>query len=254
LEHNNVKQRNSQKFFLAVFLCSIKMSITLTLRLKKRFFQVLRKFILKLNLLLGFYVVTGETGLEQGEKPMISDEELLRELQNGRESALEALVHRYHRQIFAYHYRMTHNYHAAEDLTQETFWRLCKAASLYRFPQKFRPWLYTIASNIMRDYWRAAGKYDSRELSGEIISQINVEEWFERKEDRQWVANALAQLDGNHREAIILRFFQELSLTEISQVLATPLGTVKSRIHYGLKHLREKLRGGGDAEKQGSIR
>lgn len=185
---------------------------------------------------------------------MISDEELLKELQNGRESALEALVHRYHRQIFAYHYRITQNYHAAEDLTQETFWRLCKAAGLYRFPQKFRPWLYTIASNIMRDYWRGVGKYDSRELTGEIISQTNVEEWFERKEDRQLVAKAMAQLDDTHREVIILRFFQELSLTEISQVLATPLGTVKSRLHYGLKHLREKLQGGGVDEKQVSNR
>ena len=68
-------------------------------------------FVWCLNLFSVFYVVTGSKGLLYKEQNMISDEELLCELQKGRESALEALVHRYHRQIFAYLYRMTHNYH-----------------------------------------------------------------------------------------------------------------------------------------------
>jgi len=181
---------------------------------------------------------------------MISDEELLYELQKGHESALEALVHRYHRQIFAYLYRVTHNYHLAEDLAQETFWRMCKTVKLYKYPRSFKPWLYTIASNITRDHWRSAGNKPTQELPEELAAEGNVEEWFERQENRQRVVKALGQLEGSRREIVILRFYQDLTLAEISQVTGFPLGTVKSRLHYALKELRELLKGGGNCEIQ----
>lgn len=86
----------------------------------------------------------------------ISDEDLARQIRDGNEPAFEALVHRYHRPLLGYLYRMCHDYHLAEEAAQECFTRFYVARARYKYPNPLRPYLYAIASNCLRDYLKSA--------------------------------------------------------------------------------------------------
>lgn len=168
------------------------------------------------------------------------------ELQRGNPDALATLVHRYHGRVFGYLYRLTNGHHLAEDLVQETFLRLAAGAGHYRYPMPFRPWLYRIASNLCRDHWKSAA-VRRESLAGDVAEAAGasgspVEEWYERREERRAVMRALHALGPDHREVIILRFYEGLSITEIALATGLPEGTVKSRLFYGLRRLRDRLK------------
>jgi len=185
----------------------------------------------------------------KGGKGVLSDEELCREIQNGSESALEALIHRYHHPLYGFIYRQTHHSSLADDLVQETFIRLCTKAHLYRYPEPFRPWLYRIALNLCRDHWKSSAYNHSRkalELNENITVPLGVEGIYDRQETRGIVIAALRSLDEIYRDVLILRFYQELKIDEIAAVLEIPAGTVKWRIFHGLKLMRNKLEKGGE--------
>src|SRR6266849_10346612 len=83
---------------------------------------------------------------------MATDEELFREWQSGKADALTTLVQRHHAPLVAHLYRLLADAHLAEDLAQETFFRLVRNASSYRYPQPFLPWFYRIARNLALHY------------------------------------------------------------------------------------------------------
>lgn len=176
---------------------------------------------------------------------MISDEELYRRLLAGDESSLEALVHRYHSPILGFLYRQTGNRHTAEDLTQECFARLIGYGG--EPPRRFKPWAFAIAANLARDHFRSA--YNRRERPSEFAQpellpvqwEAGADELLMRKADRREVVDGLQQLSPNHREVLILRFYHEMRVDEIAEVVGAPVGTVKSRLFHALRHLKEHL-------------
>jgi energy-coupling factor transporter ATP-binding protein EcfA2 len=86
----------------------------------------------------------------------VTDEELLKEMGKGSASAFETLIFRYHSDIYAYLSRMLGSPTLAEDFTQECFVRIMESVKRRRLPDSFRPWIYKIATNLCRDYWRRA--------------------------------------------------------------------------------------------------
>lgn len=178
---------------------------------------------------------------------MIADEELVREWQRGSAGALEALVQRHHASLLAHLARLTGDAHLAEDLTQETFVRLVRDAHSYRYPRPFKPWFYAIARNLARNHWQSAYHrhvaVDIAAASAEDVPAVEPDpaEWLERLERRQGLQAALAGLSFEQREALSLRFGQELSVEETAAVLGVPTGTVKSRVFTALRRLRDRL-------------
>lgn len=186
---------------------------------------------------------------------MICDEELCRQIQAGDEAAMEALVHRYHRPVFAYLYRLLGHRSAAEDLTQETFTRLISRIGHYRFPQPFKPWLYTIAHNLYKDYCKQSANRSTRPTA-EPISP-NVAEPYdisERIADRAEVIDAVRTLDPALQEVLLLRYYHDLKVDEIAAVVGAPSGTVKFRLFNSLQKLRRLLLGEGRQELEASGR
>lgn len=171
---------------------------------------------------------------------MIRDEELARQLQAGNEAAMEALVHRHHRGIYTFLYRLTGDAHGADDLAQECFIRLCTRISSYRYPEPFLPWLFTIAHNLYRDWRKTAWQRRVVPLESpeEGAAAIDLLDRFAQRSD---VARQLAQLDELHRSAIVLRFYHDLTVDQIARVLEIPAGTVKSRLSHGTRRLRELM-------------
>lgn len=187
---------------------------------------------------------------------MVTDEDLAIQIQSGSETAIELLVNRYHRQIHGYIARQLQFDGMVDDLVQETFIRVCTRISQYQYPRPFRPWLYQIAHNLCRDFWKSSYfKQHSQAVDIDtactLLSTYNgVESIYNKQENRQEVIKALAELKPNYREILILRFYQELKLSEIAEVLNIPLGTVKWRLFHGLRLMKEQLRCGGEENAQ----
>lgn len=177
---------------------------------------------------------------------MPDDELLALGIQQGDRSALAVLVERHHSPLIGYLYRMTGSDRAlAEDLTQETFLRVLRAINQYRYPRPFKPWLYTIATNLARDYYKRA---ETRfvvampETMTESTADNNPPEaTLMSADEASQVATAILQLPDHQREVLVLRYYQALSLAEIAEVLNIPVGTVKSRLSTGIRNLKTYL-------------
>jgi RNA polymerase sigma-70 factor, ECF subfamily len=175
---------------------------------------------------------------------MATDEELFQEWQSGIADALATLVQRHHAPLVGYLYRLLGDAQQAEDLAQETFFRLVRHASSYRYPHPFLPWLYSIARNLARDYQGSGYQRHvdpNAELPEMLIDDADPQIWVERQELQADLLNALTQLSFEQREVLSLRFGQQLSVKEIADVLDVPAGTVKSRTFSALRLLRTSL-------------
>jgi RNA polymerase sigma-70 factor (ECF subfamily) len=176
---------------------------------------------------------------------VLSDEQLARRVQRGHTADLAALVERHHSSLLGFLYRLTGGDRSlAEDLTQEAFLRALRSIQQYRSAQRFKPWLYAIAVNAARDHFkRAEMRYGMLLGDDDVDGLADPVEWDDTRLDAsQQVATAIAALPAHQREAILLRYYQDLSLAEIAEVLAIPIGTVKSRLSLGLRQLRQRLK------------
>lgn len=172
---------------------------------------------------------------------LIRDEELCRQVQDGSEAAMEALVHRYHRPVFAYLYRLSGHLQTAEDLTQETFVRMLARIGTYQFPNPFRPWLYTIAHNLYRDYCKQAERRALPFATPVDEQAAGPVDLFEHIAVQAEVTAALQTLDLDHRNVVLLRFYDDLKVDDIAKVTGIPSGTVKSRLFTAMRKLRTLL-------------
>ncbi len=173
------------------------------------------------------------------------DETLALAVQQGDQTALRRLVVRYHAPLFGFLYRLTGGDRIlAEDLVQETMVRLLRGIGSYDGPRPFKPWLYQIAVNVTRDHFKRADTRHTAADNGEIAliaAPQRLETAVIHQETIQAALTAVAQLPPHQREALLLRYAEGLSLTEIADVLNVPVGTVKSRLSLALKRLREQL-------------
>ncbi|WP_422656701.1 RNA polymerase sigma factor [Paenibacillus sp. EC2-1] len=168
----------------------------------------------------------------------MKDEDLLRELVIGCESALESLIHRYHQPLYGYVYRMTMNEQTTADIVQDTFMNLYRHAQYGRVPEQLKPWIYKIATNLCKDYWKKAStRHEIPWARDSELFEMQTIHIMDHQIERQWMLESLNQLHLDHRIIIYLRFYQDLSYEQISETLEIPLNTVKSRLFRGLKQL-----------------
>jgi RNA polymerase sigma-70 factor (ECF subfamily) len=175
---------------------------------------------------------------------MLTDEALARGAQHGRTDDMAALIERHHGPLQGFLYRLTGGDRAlAEDLTQDTFLRALRSIRQYRPAQRFKPWLYAIAVNVARDHFKRADTRRTESVSDdewEAVIDPAEDEAFSVDESQR-IAAAVGGLPPHQREAVSLRYYQDLSLAEIAEALSVPVGTVKSRLSLGLRRLRLTL-------------
>jgi len=174
-----------------------------------------------------------------------TDEQLARQVQRGHTAELAELIERHHSPLLGFLYRLTGGDRTlSEDLTQETFLRALRGIHQYQADRRFKPWLYAIAVNVARDHFKRAATRYAVALTDEEFFSLADPIWLEDnlQDDSQRVARAISALPVHQREAIILRYYQDLSLAEIAEALAIPIGTVKSRLSLGLRQLRAQLK------------
>ncbi len=160
----------------------------------------------------------------------------------GVERLFERMVHEHQDRIFAASLALTGNRHDAEEVAQDTFLRAYKALLMYP-PERIRelkqkPWLHQIAVNVVRNRVRGL-KPRLVELNGsEPDHAPGTEAQAMRRIGLDELAVKVAGLPGRYRDAVVLRYVQDMTYEEAADALGQPVGTVKSNVHRGLKMLR----------------
>jgi RNA polymerase sigma-70 factor (ECF subfamily) len=167
---------------------------------------------------------------------MATDEDLIGQVARGDELALRELLRRYERPLSHFIYRHTEG-RDVEDLYQETWLRVVRAAKRFDPGRRFSTWLFQIAVNLCRDWHRRAGP-DA--VPAADVAEAAVD--LDRAEAGMDAARLLAVLPELQREVLILRYFHDLSEEELALILDCPKGTVKSRLHNALARLTAHVR------------
>ena len=181
-----------------------------------------------------YYICTENLG--KGAENVLSDDELVELVRYGEEDAAGELIKRYYTSILRYCKWHCSDTHKAEDLTQETFYRLFKNLSGYKGKNKFKAYLYTIANHLCIDESRKISFYP---LEGEenIINECNE---ILQLEDKTEINRLLNILPEEQKEAVILRYGEELSYKEIAKVMGCNMRTAQSRVRNGIKMMQKE--------------
>lgn len=182
------------------------------------------------------------------------DEELIVQVQRGNRRAFDELVVRYKGRLYSFILRMVKEPDLAEELTQETLIRVYLHAEKYREIAKFSTWVFTIATNLVRNKMRQRSRRPrflsldpapdddddipldppdttadpSRDIEGEELGRL--------------IADATARIPEKYRVPFLLREIEQLSYEEIQQVTGLKLGTVRSRINRARTRFRQNIK------------
>ncbi|WP_202081283.1 RNA polymerase sigma factor SigW [Caldalkalibacillus salinus] len=182
-----------------------------------------------------------------------TERKLIKKASAGSRTAFRAIVERYKNKIYHLAYRMLGNHTEAEDVAQETFIRVYTKLDRYNDDHKFSTWIYRIATNLCIDHLRKRKQHVQsldQEVAGveglALYSQVasttdTPEEEVMTLELREEVQLAIDKLPPQYKTIIILRYLQDLSLQEISEVIDLPVTTIKTRIHRGREALKKQL-------------
>ena len=170
----------------------------------------------------------------------VTDEGLISRVRQGDRVAFETLFVRYRELIWRFFRRRVDEHALAEELCQETFLAVLSGAGRYEGRGAFRAFLFGIAFNVLMDARRR--RHPSEPLDVERPAAAA------DPDGGIWVRDALAKLEPEEREILMLREYEQLSYQEMAQVLALPLNTVRSRLFRARVAMRDLLTGNG-AEK-----
>ena len=179
--------------------------------------------------------------------------------QAGDVAAFEELVVRYERPLWGYLRRFVRDGAVAEDLLQEIFLRVVRAAEDWRQDARFAPWVYTVARNLCTDHARRVATRRARSLDApaqplrdddsspkRLLDRLDSktpgsEREALSRELREHLDRAIDELPRDQREVFILREMMDLPFAEIAATVGAPEGTVKSRMSLALQKLREAM-------------
>ncbi|MHA6480504.1 RNA polymerase sigma factor SigY [Paenibacillus sp. strain BS8-2] len=173
----------------------------------------------------------------------VEESKLVQQAIRGDTRSLAELLRLNYTFLYQYAIKLTMDRSRADDIVQETALKAIEQIGTFRGTSKFSTWLITIASRLVIDKarrnkreqrWLQEEKAYTRSFQFETINRLG--EWPDAVE-------ALAELPEHHRVPILLKYYYGYSQDEISEMLKVPSGTIKSRLHEGMKRLRKELGG-----------
>ena len=179
-----------------------------------------------------------------------SENNVITDILSGDKEAYAVLIKRYQKPLFNLMLRMTLNSEDALDLTQDTFVRAYEKLDRFNPANRFFPWLYTIGLNLARDFKRKKRVREShvdeiRETQQDLSLASNPESHeIVKRLDLNHIQEALATLPLESREAVILRFHEDMPLKDVAMALGISISGAKMRVHRALLKLRQILSDG----------
>jgi RNA polymerase sigma-70 factor (ECF subfamily) len=167
-----------------------------------------------------------------------SDEKLMVDFSRGQADAFSVLFTRYKQPVFGFFRRRVTDPAQAEELTQENFLAVLRAAARYQPDALFRTYLYAVGFKILRDYRRKT-TFRATFLGEQLPDREPVIE--DAIEAKALIRDAVGKLERLDREILLLREFEQLSYAEIADLLCLPLNTVRSRLFRARQALYDLL-------------
>lgn len=196
-----------------------------------------------------------DTLKEKARLSALSDEELILQVQSGEALGFDILVDRYKVRLYNYLLRMVRNADEAEEIAQETFVKAFIHADKYKTIARFSTWLYTIATNLVRNrlrakkraprfvsIWGRGSEAEEDHAGVELLDtarQPDVQ--FNDKELGEIIHGAIARIPEKYRTSFVLREINQLTYEEIAAVTGLKLGTVRSRINRARNCFRRAI-------------
>ena len=174
---------------------------------------------------------------------MTAEKLLIKNLKRGREEAYRQLIEEYGNKLLRTCYLILNDREEAEDVVQETFIKVFNKIDTFKEKSGLYTWIYAIALNLSRDRMRI--KQDMLELKDEWIGNDDVESHVEINFDREQLRKEIFEMNSLYKEVLVLFYFEELSIKEISNLLNEKEGTIKSKLSRGRNMLKESLLKGG---------
>lgn len=172
----------------------------------------------------------------------ISDEQLMRLIQAGNETAFNEIYQRYSKRLLHFIYRVIGNdVEKAQDLLQDLFVKIASAPEKFNPDKNFKTWVFTVTANLCKNSFRGQQHSFVPLSTIEFANPFALMDSLDKKLFNKELQHYLDQLPPVYKNTFILKYFQGLSLNEIAQIEDCPLGTVKSRLHSALKILSQKL-------------
>lgn len=182
----------------------------------------------------------GEKVLQRDKLP---DYRLMEQIQKGDMVSFNALVNRYKNRLFNVLVRMLDSAEAAEDILQETFLRVHQHKMSFDFRFAVSTWVYTIALNLARNELRRRKRVQFLDIADFSNRLKAPEEKVDNSSKLSAILDkAVRKLPEKYRQAFVLRDIDQMSYEEIAQILAVPLGTVKSRVNRARNMLKNMLK------------
>jgi RNA polymerase sigma factor (sigma-70 family) len=179
-------------------------------------------------------------GTPTTSREALEDDLLVVRCQLGERDAFEELIDKWHAPLWRYARRLTDSDDAAAETVQDVWIRVLRGIGRLRDRERFRAWLFTIARRVVMDCLRVAyAQPDPTDVDLETIAEPD--DARDLEEEIRVLHEELARLPVVEREVLVLFYLQELTLNELSDVLAVPVGTVKSRLFRARQLLRRTL-------------
>ena len=172
---------------------------------------------------------------------MPAEEELLAiRCQLGERDAFDALIARWHEPVWSYARRVAGSADAADDVVQDVWMRVMRGLPRLKDPSRLRAWIFGIARRALMDRFR-------QQYAAPLMSDVDVADLGAPDAGQDWADDLvqmheqLAALPVVERDVLALFYLQELSMSEMSEVLAVPVGTIKSRLHRARRMLHARI-------------
>ncbi|MBQ0104771.1 MAG: sigma-70 family RNA polymerase sigma factor [Armatimonadetes bacterium] len=174
---------------------------------------------------------------------------LIKRCKRGNMIAFDTLMQKYQAAVFGYAFKLCNNYEDANDITNETFIKLIDVIKTFNEESRFKGWLFTVVKNIYIDRLRSEKKINVVSINeGEDGEQIEIKDEAPNpeillidEEKKKILHRLIDELPLIQRDPIRLFYLEGKSYQQISDILGTPMGTIKSRINRGIETLKDKF-------------
>lgn len=176
----------------------------------------------------------------------LSNEELIAAIKNGDRLAFSELYERFNQRLYYYFYRMLGNdRELANDFLQDIFLKIINKPELFKPEYKFSSWIFTVANNMCKNEYRhrEVRKIVSKDENPDQLLS-NEDEYEEAIKKENLIAQLFAEIENleeDQKAILLLKYKENFSLKEISEILDLPVGTIKSRLYYARTALTRKI-------------
>lgn len=187
----------------------------------------------------------------------IPDEQLMNIIQSGDVRAFEILYHRFSKRLLIYFFRMLGSEEKAQDFLQDIFLKLIEHPKAFDTNRKFSNWIFSLAANMCKNEYRSREVQRNAQQNGgvnkteiQINAELKPEDEIDLIQFKTRLLKEVQKMDADQRNTFLLRFEENFSIKEISQILNCAEGTVKSRLFYIIRKLAIKLKDFDPSEKE----